>query len=77
MAWGLDESTYYAWSNANMLCTVIIEEAAAADLVDEIAAVGGIDLLFIGTSDLSFSITGDKKNVQVSSSYIALLLTYY
>jgi len=72
LAWGLDESTYYAWSNANMLCTVIIEEAAAADLVDEIAAVGGIDLLFIGTSDLSFSITGDKKNVQSPEVQLAI-----
>jgi len=64
LAWGLDESTYYSWANENMLCTIIIEEGKAADIVDEIAALGGIDLIFIGTSDLSFSITGAKTNVQ-------------
>ena len=34
----------------------IIEEALAVDQIDEIAATPGIDALFIGTSDLSFSL---------------------
>jgi 2-keto-3-deoxy-L-rhamnonate aldolase RhmA len=34
----------------------IIEEASAVDRIDEIAATPGIDALFIGTSDLSFSL---------------------
>jgi 2-keto-3-deoxy-L-rhamnonate aldolase RhmA len=34
----------------------IIEEAAAVDRIEEIAATPGIDALFIGTSDLSFSL---------------------
>jgi 2-keto-3-deoxy-L-rhamnonate aldolase RhmA len=33
----------------------MIEEAAAVERVDEIAATPGMDALFIGTSDLSFS----------------------
>ena len=62
LAWGLDEDHYYKWANENMMCIVIIEEAKAIQVVDEIASIPGIDLLFIGTSDLSFSITGDKRN---------------
>jgi 2-keto-3-deoxy-L-rhamnonate aldolase RhmA len=34
----------------------VIEESAAVDRIDEIAATPGIDVLFIGTSDLSFSL---------------------
>ena len=72
LAWGLDESTYYTWSNENMLCIVIIEEGSAVDVVDEIAQIPHIDLLFIGTSDLSFSITGDKRNVQTPAVQAAI-----
>jgi 2-keto-3-deoxy-L-rhamnonate aldolase RhmA len=34
----------------------VIEEASAVECIDEIAATPGIDVLFIGTSDLSFSL---------------------
>jgi 2-keto-3-deoxy-L-rhamnonate aldolase RhmA len=34
----------------------MIEEATAVPRIDEIAATPGIDVLFIGTSDLSFSL---------------------
>ena len=34
----------------------IIEEARAVERIDEIAATPGVDVLFIGTSDLSFSL---------------------
>jgi 2-keto-3-deoxy-L-rhamnonate aldolase RhmA len=34
----------------------IIEEARAVENIDEIAATPGVDVLFIGTSDLSFSL---------------------
>ena len=34
----------------------VIEEASAVERIDEIAATPGIDVLFIGTSDLSFSL---------------------
>merc|ERR1712060_1014221 len=63
LAWGLDETTYYDWAQENICCVVIIEESSAIDCLDDIAKTPGIDLLFIGTSDLSFSITGDKRNV--------------
>jgi 2-keto-3-deoxy-L-rhamnonate aldolase RhmA len=35
---------------------VIIEEARAVERIDEIAATPGVDVMFIGTSDLSFSL---------------------
>jgi len=34
---------------------VVIEEAAAVERCEEFAAVEGVDVLFVGTSDLSFS----------------------
>lgn len=72
LAWGLDESKYYDWANQNMLCIVIIEEESAVKVVDEIAQIPHIDLLFIGTSDLSFSMTGDKRNVQTPAVQAAM-----
>jgi len=40
------------------LCAVQIETAAAVDNVDEIAAVDGVDWLYIGPADLGLSIGG-------------------
>jgi 2-keto-3-deoxy-L-rhamnonate aldolase RhmA len=34
----------------------VVEEASALDHIDEIAATPGLDVIFIGTSDLSFSL---------------------
>jgi 2-keto-3-deoxy-L-rhamnonate aldolase RhmA len=34
----------------------VIEEASALDHIDEIAATPGLDVIFIGVSDLSFSL---------------------
>lgn len=38
------------------LCVVMIESAQAVDAVDEIARVEGVDVLFVGASDLSFAL---------------------
>jgi len=46
------------------MCVVIIEEGYAADNIEELCKVPGIDLLFIGTADLTYSIAGDKKKLQ-------------
>lgn len=43
-------------ADENITVIAIIEEASAVDWIDEIAATPGIDVLFIGTSDLSFSL---------------------
>lgn len=44
---------YYDNVNNTLLCAAQIESAKGVDNVEEIAAVDGIDLLFIGHSDLS------------------------
>jgi 2-keto-3-deoxy-L-rhamnonate aldolase RhmA len=51
-----DGDRYHDSADANVVVIAIIEEARAVDHIDEIAAVEGVDALFIGTSDLSFSL---------------------
>ena len=51
-----DRDRYYDSADENITVVTIIEEACAVERVDEIAATPGIDVLFIGTSDLSFSL---------------------
>ena len=43
-------------ADENVVVIVIIEEARAVENVDAIAATPGIDVMFIGTSDLSYSL---------------------
>ena len=48
-----------AAANAANLCAVMIETAAALEAVEEIAAVPGVDLLFVGPFDLSLALGTD------------------
>ena len=47
---------YYDFADQNVLVVAVIEDAKGLDQIDAIAATPGIDVLFIGTSDLSFSL---------------------
>jgi 2-keto-3-deoxy-L-rhamnonate aldolase RhmA len=47
---------YYDFADRNVLVIAVIEEAAAIDRIDDIAATPGLDVLFVGPSDLSFSL---------------------
>jgi 2-keto-3-deoxy-L-rhamnonate aldolase RhmA len=47
---------YHDMADEQVMVITIIEEARAVERIDEIAATPGIDVLFIGTSDLSFSL---------------------
>ncbi|MGC8793915.1 MAG: HpcH/HpaI aldolase family protein [Bryobacteraceae bacterium] len=47
---------YHDSADENVMVVAVIEEQCAIDRIDQIAAVEGIDVLFIGTSDLSFSL---------------------
>ncbi len=47
---------YYTMADENVFVIGIIEEASAVARIEEIAATPGLDALFIGTSDLSFSL---------------------
>jgi 2-keto-3-deoxy-L-rhamnonate aldolase RhmA len=46
---------YTDFADRNAMVVTIIEEARAVEHIDEIAAIPGIDVLFIGVNDLSFS----------------------
>ena len=51
-----DPAGYTDACDENVTVIAIIEDARAVERIDEIAATPGIDALFIGTSDLSFSL---------------------
>jgi 2-keto-3-deoxy-L-rhamnonate aldolase RhmA len=53
--WPSSES-YYDFADRNILVVVNIEEGKAVENIGAIAATSGIDVLFIGTSDLAFSL---------------------
>ncbi len=50
-----EPGNYYDSADANVMAMAVIEEASAVEQIDEIAATPGLDVLFVGTSDLSFS----------------------
>src|SRR6266566_4689307 len=47
---------YYDFADENVMVIAVAEDTKALSQIDEIAATPGIDVLFIGTSDLSFSL---------------------
>ena len=51
-----DPDGYADSADCNIVVVAIVEETSALAHVDEIAATPGIDVVFIGTGDLSFSI---------------------
>jgi 4-hydroxy-2-oxoheptanedioate aldolase len=53
--WGLSEWAP-AQTDAGVVCAVQIETPEALEAVDEIAAVEGVDILFVGPSDLSHAL---------------------
>jgi 2-keto-3-deoxy-L-rhamnonate aldolase RhmA len=53
--WPAPES-YYDFADRNIMVVIIVEEARALEEIDAIAATPGVDVIFVGTSDLSFSL---------------------
>src|SRR5690242_4999123 len=51
-----DREAYHDSADRNVMVICIVEEACAVDRIDDIAATPGVDAIFIGTSDLSFSL---------------------
>jgi 2-keto-3-deoxy-L-rhamnonate aldolase RhmA len=47
---------YYDSADEQVMTICVVEEAAALDHIDDIATTPGVDAIFIGTSDLSFSL---------------------
>lgn len=52
-AFGREFEQYFAEANEQLLTVVQIETPAALEAIDEIAAVDGVDVLFVGPLDLS------------------------
>ena len=57
-------------ADENVAVIIIIEEARAVECIDEIAATLGIDAMFIGTSDLSFSLglRGEQNHAKLDEA---------
>jgi len=51
-----EKGNYYDSADRNVMVVAVIEEKRALAHIDAIAATPGVDVLFIGTSDLSFSL---------------------
>jgi 2-keto-3-deoxy-L-rhamnonate aldolase RhmA len=47
---------YYDFADRNVMVIANIEDAKAVENIDAIAATEGLDVLFVGTSDLAFSL---------------------
>ncbi|MBI5084416.1 MAG: aldolase [Acidobacteria bacterium] len=50
-----EPGNYYDSADASVTTICVVEEAAAVEQIDDIAATSGIDVIFIGAWDLSFS----------------------
>ena len=73
--WNLDGASYIRYANQNVLVVVIIERKEAVEHIEAIASVPGVDVLFIGAYDLSFSLgVGGKVNEPVVQGAIAKVL---
>lgn len=53
---GLDAGAYFANTDSGTMAAAMIEDAAALDHLDEIANTDGLDVFFVGPSDLSGSL---------------------
>ena len=67
--WPTADESYYEFANRNVMVIAIIEDKSGVDHIEEIAAVPGIDVLFIGTNDLSWQLTGGKKDAALAGGH--------
>lgn len=69
--WPAPGEGYHRFADRNVVVIILIENAQGVDNVEEIAAIQGIDAIYIGTSDLSYSLGyGGKQNHPVVRSAI-------
>ncbi len=67
--WPAPDEGYHAFANRNVMVITIIEDQSGVDHVDEIAAVPGVDVIFIGPSDLSWQLAGgDGEHPKVKAA---------
>ena len=68
---------YYAGINAEIVVSAMIEDAEAVENIDEIVEVEGLDVLFVGTSDLaaSLGVPGQTSHLKVVEASEQVLTT--
>ncbi len=61
---------YYDFADKNILVVAMVEDKAGLENIEAIAATPGLDVIFIGTSDLSFSLgfRGDQQGPQLAEA---------
>ena len=66
---------YYDSVDRNVMVVVLVEEKAALAQVDEIAATPGVDVVFVGTGDLSFSLglRGQQEHPRIEDAACQVL----
>lgn len=71
-----DPDVYADSADRNVVVVAVVEEASALAHVDAIAATPGVDVVFIGTGDLSFSmgLRGQQDHPRVEEAAANLLL---
>ena len=65
-----DADDYYDSADANVMVVTVVEDRAGLENIDAIAATPGLDVIFIGTSDLAFSLglRGDMEAPEVEQA---------
>lgn len=68
--WPAPGEGYYKFADRNAVVILMIEDKEALANIEEIAAVPGIDVLYIGTNDLSFSMGygGQREHPEVETA---------
>jgi 2-keto-3-deoxy-L-rhamnonate aldolase RhmA len=71
-----DSDGYADSADCNIVVVAVVEEVSALAHVDAIAATPGVDVVFIGTGDLSFSmgLRGQQDHPRVEEAAASLLL---
>jgi 2-keto-3-deoxy-L-rhamnonate aldolase RhmA len=65
-----EAKNYYDFADENVLVVAVVEDVSGLDHIGEITATPGIDVIFIGTSDLSFSLglRGDQNHPKLKQA---------
>lgn len=70
-----EPDSYFDSADRNIVSVAVIEEVSAVEHADAIAATPGIDVVFVGTGDLSFSmgLRGQQQHPRVEEAAAAVL----
>jgi len=73
--WGMSGGDYAKWANDNAMVITIIETKEAIANIEQIASTPGVDVLFIGPNDLSFSLgVGGRTKEPIVEEAVAKVL---